>query len=191
MLTRIVKVGGSLLTWPPLADALRTWLARQPPALNVLLPGGGTLVDVIRRADRDLSLGDEAAHWRCVDLLSVTARWLTAKLGDVPLLETHDELLFCRNARQRARVVFDVREWLQRHEPSGAGRRLPHDWSVTSDSIAARLAEVIGADELVILKSADPPAESVAKLAIAGYIDRHFPPAAAALAVVRFVNLRG
>ena len=62
MLTRVIKVGGSLLDWPPLPRAIGSWLATQPAALNVLICGGGPLAETIRRADRDFRLGDETAH---------------------------------------------------------------------------------------------------------------------------------
>jgi hypothetical protein len=81
---------------------------------------------------------------------------------------------------------------LEQAEPQAPGDRLPHSWDVTSDSIAARLAAVVDADELVLLKSADPPAEGGASLlqwAARGYVDRHFPQAARNL-IVRCENLR-
>jgi aspartokinase-like uncharacterized kinase len=79
------------------------------------------------------------------------------------------------------------------------GCRLPRSWQATSDSIAARVAEVLSAD-LVLLKSAGPPreifpegdrAKVFANLAAAGYVDQHFPRAAAAVRAVEIVNLRG
>jgi 5-(aminomethyl)-3-furanmethanol phosphate kinase len=191
MLTRIVKVGGSLLGWPPLRDVLRTWLASEPAALNVLVCGGGSLVEVIRRADRDFSLGDETSHWRCIDLLSVTARVLAAVLRDVPLVETYEELLTQVAHRKSAMVVFDSRAFLREHEARLPGQPLPHGWEVTSDSIAGRLAEVIGADEIVLLKSSDPPSALLGELAAAGYVDRYFPLLTMGRADVRIINLRG
>ncbi len=70
---RVVKVGGSLFDFPNLTTRLHAWLDDQAPAHHVLLAGGGALVDQVRewRAMRPLS--DSAAHWMCVDLLTVTA----------------------------------------------------------------------------------------------------------------------
>ena len=50
MSMRIVKLGGSLLDLPRLAERLRAWLAGQPSATTVLVAGGGVLADSIRQA---------------------------------------------------------------------------------------------------------------------------------------------
>jgi len=181
----VVKVGGSLLDWPKLPAALREWLAAQPPAVQVLICGGGPLTDVIRQADRAFSLGEEAAHWLCIDALAVSARLLSAVLAGLPLIESLGELPASGPA------VFDPRRFLIEEEPRLPGCVLPHTWAATTDSIAARVTEVMEAPEVVLLKSADPPtAASMKGLAAAGYVDAHFPSAAAAIAEVRFVNLR-
>jgi len=190
MSIRIVKVGGSLLDWPPLPQALLGWLDAQPPAASVLLCGGGALANVVRRADRDFSLGEEASHWLCIDAMWLTARLLGAMLHDIRLVATFDTLVAVISKGQAATTIFDPREFLAAHEPDLPGRTLPHDWSVTSDSIAARLAAVVGAQELVLLKSSDPPVASLAELAAADIVDSYFPVAAAGLPGVRIVNLR-
>jgi hypothetical protein len=72
-----------------------------------------------------------------------------------------------------------------------SGHRLPANWSSTSDSIAARLGQAIGANELVLLKSAtlSPPVNRRAA-AQTGYVDAFFPFASMALQHVRCVDLR-
>jgi aspartokinase-like uncharacterized kinase len=184
---RIVKVGGSLLDWPPLPRALRTWLDEQPAAKNVLICGGGPFTNAIREADRVFALGETTAHWLCVDALAVSARLLAGLLGNTPLVDTLDQLAA---APDGASVVFDPRRFLVESEPSWPGTALPHSWSATTDSIAARIAEAISANELVLLKSANPPALLAEDLAAAGYVDLHFPRAAAGIARWRCVNLR-
>jgi aspartokinase-like uncharacterized kinase len=179
---RVVKVGGSLLEWPLLGGALCAWLAEQPAAMNVLVCGGGTLCDAIRRADAVHHLGEATSHWLCVDALTITAQLLAAILGDIPVVETVDR-------SSRGAVILDPRRLLLEQERRLPGRVLPHNWSVTSDSIAARLAEVLEADELVLLKSADPPPGALEQWAAASYVDSHFPRSAANR-TVRAVNLR-
>lgn len=192
---RVVKVGGSLLDWPPLGAALRWWLAHQPPAGNVLVCGGGVWCDALREAQQRFGLSEPAMHWLCVEALAVTAGLLSEVLGVGPPLRDW------RRLRQEADrqvqqgkgrdIVFDPRAFLREDEPNLPGTRLPHDWSVTSDAIAARLAAVLQADELVLLKSADPPAQDLAALAACGYVDRHLARAADEAPPLRLVNLRG
>jgi aspartokinase-like uncharacterized kinase len=189
--SRVVKVGGSLLDWPELPAALEQWLAAQPPALDILLCGGGPLTDAIRTADRRFQLGEAQAHWLCIDALAVSARLLAALLRSAPPCGDFRTLAVRARSGLPGRVIFDVGEFLRRHEPALPGTPIPHSWSATTDSIAARLASVLAADELVLLKSADPPAaRAPVDWAAAGYVDAHFPVAAAGVGRVRAVNLR-
>src|SRR4029434_4335250 len=87
---RCVKVGGSLLDWPPLVKALNNWLAGQPRSMQIVVCGGGALTDAIPRLDRNFSLGEEAAHWLCVDALSVTARLLAAILPEAEFVQEYE-----------------------------------------------------------------------------------------------------
>lgn len=191
---RVVKVGGSLFDWPQMAQALKRWLDHEPPAVNVLIAGGGAFANTVRQADHALGLGEEQSHWLCVDLLGVTARMLALVLGEgTRTICQLAEIPLDKNTATPACLVFDVREFLRVHEPCLPGCRLPRTWSVTSDSIAARVAQVIEADELVLLKSAEPPAgKSIAEWACAGYVDSSYPTIAAQWqGRIRLVNLRG
>ncbi len=188
---RVVKVGGSLLSLAGLRHALDHWLATQPLGLNVLVAGGGELADVVRRADARFRIGDERAHWLCIDVMSVTARILAAVLQDAVMESSIARL---REAIERnvaiPPIVFDCKTFLE-SEASNNRNALPQDWSVTSDSIAARLAEEIEAHELVLLKSSDPPDDAASQVLVqAGYVDSYFPIAARSLPSIRYLNLR-
>jgi hypothetical protein len=68
---------------------------------------------------------------------------------------------------------------------------LPASWDDTSDSIAARLAQVLEAADHVLLNSALPPQpKSLQKKDETRFVDAFFPIAAGCLRVVRLVNLR-
>lgn len=187
MTPRVIKLGGSLLDCEGLPMRFRRWLAAQPPRPNIILVGGGEMADVLRRAFAQHGLDEEAAHWLCVRLLGVTAQ-LFAHLLPEAIQATRLEELHCADGRRP--VVFACEHFL-RHEDAHSANPLPHTWDVTSDSIAARLAERLGAFELVLLKSRLPEAGwDFAQAAAAGYVDRYFPRAASALRRVRYVNLR-
>jgi aspartokinase-like uncharacterized kinase len=187
---RIVKVGGSLLDLPDLAERLRHWLSDQPSATTVLLAGGGSLADEVRRWDERFQLGEATSHWLCIDLLDVTAQLLKALLPDAHVCWNYTRLCDAIRAGDQATIVFVPAGFLRAVEANLAGLRLPQSWDATSDSIAARLAEVTGAGELVLLKSSLPKANHQREELSAEYVDRNFLHAAQGLSKVRLVNLR-
>jgi aspartokinase-like uncharacterized kinase len=68
---------------------------------------------------------------------------------------------------------------------------LPHSWAVTSDSIAARVAVRLGAEELLLLKSAPlPPGIDRTGAARLGLVDPAFTAVARPLGRVLYLNLR-
>ena len=168
---------------------LRRWLALQPPARTLLIVGGGHRVDALRQQDRRRQLDQRAAHWMCIDAMGVTARLVADWMREAVL--TDDVGHFIGSTEEAPLAILDVGRFLREVEPTLPGERLPESWDVTSDSIAARVAVAVGADELVLLKSALP--EDTAKpqaMAEAGYVDRFFPTVARELNQLRCVNLR-
>jgi 5-(aminomethyl)-3-furanmethanol phosphate kinase len=191
MATRIIKVGGSLFHFERLVPELRSWLEAQPAARNVLIAGGGAFTDAVRQWDQCFDLPCEKSHWLCIRLLDVSARALALILPEARFIDRFEELLAMTARQSTECLIYSAEEFLQRWEPECTGPHLPADWSVTSDSITVRIAQVIQAEELVLLKSADPPQPlTTHHAAQTGYVDSYFPLAAASLATVRCVNLR-
>jgi aspartokinase-like uncharacterized kinase len=188
---RIVKVGGSLFDLPDLGDRLRQWLSRQPPAHHVLLAGGGSLVDEVRRWHALRPLDEATAHWMCVDLLTVSSHLLHARLPEIPLIE--DDRLLCQRVGEQDCTIFVPATWMRYGEPKLPGTPLPQTWEVTSDSITARLAITLGAAELVLMKPVLPVEgldEGIPAFSAAGYVDPMLARMAGELPSVRLVNLR-
>lgn len=181
-LTRVVKVGGSLLNLRGLDMQIKTWLNQEAPAQNILVPGGGILVDGVRMQSRGNDADD---HWSCIAIMNALALALANNLS-AKCISSPDIL-----AETHAYYVLAPEAWLRECEPRLPGTRLPESWDVTSDSIAARLAICTGADELVLLKSADPPSRDLQELADCGYVDKFLPKLAGELPPWRIVNLRG
>ena len=187
----VIKVGGSLFEWDLLPVELDRWLSRQNHHCQLLVAGGGALVDTIREYDRRFELSAEEVHHLCIEAMSVTSQMLSCLLPGMRRVSRIDDLQkVCNSNKPKVRLMVEFPSWLNnsQHELS---QRLPASWDVTSDSIAAGIAGQLGSCELTLLKSCTPPAaQSLSALAERGYVDRHFPNLAVSLPAVRLVNLR-
>jgi 5-(aminomethyl)-3-furanmethanol phosphate kinase len=126
----VVKLGGSLFDQVPnLVPAL---LTQGRPLF--IVPGGGKFADAVR----DLRIDDESAHWMAIAAMDQYG-WYIASQGIIitNLLEVPDKP-----------VVFLPYCSMRKHDP------MPHSWDITSDSIAAWIADFLGLD-LLLLKSVD------------------------------------
>jgi aspartokinase-like uncharacterized kinase len=162
----VVKLGGSLLS----GNYLRSWidvLARSRRAL-VVVPGGGVFADQVRTAQRRWDLHDDTAHRMAILAMEQMAHLLCdleprlGRLVDTAALDR-------RPCSPGAQVWFPAAFML-------ADDSIPRSWDVTSDSLAAILARRLGADGLVLVKSA--PLEGVGGqvlgLQSAGLVDGAF-----------------
>lgn len=177
MKVRVVKLGGSLLArhdWPL---RLRKWLSAQPAASTLLVIGGGELVESVRQLDSVHHFPAEFVHWLCIDLLDQTAKIANWLVPECSLIETEDELQIWLSKvaweqSSRSAIVM-VTAFYHRTKHDG---RPPKDWTTTSDTLAAVLAQQISADELVLLKSTDAlgMGHTAAELSRAGIVDEAF-----------------
>jgi 5-(aminomethyl)-3-furanmethanol phosphate kinase len=156
----VVKIGGSLFDHPRFGPGLRAYLESLAPAEVLLVPGGGDMVEAVRNLDRIHGLGEEASHWLAIQAMTVNASVLE-RIIDLPTINSNVRIPDCLS------FVRDDED-----QPG----TLPHSWQVTSDSIAARLAVVVGADQLILLKSVDIAEEtSWTEAAERGWVDSYFP----------------
>ena len=160
----VVKLGGSLWNGP----ALRPWLAALAAERTrriVIVPGGGPFADAVREAQPVLGYGASAAHRMAI---------LGMEQYGLALLDLEPGL-------QPARTMADLADthgtavWLPASLSADAD--VEESWDVTSDTLAAWLAERLGAERLVLVKSAPLPPETAdaRALARAGVIDPVLP----------------
>jgi hypothetical protein len=164
MIPLVVKIGGSLAKTGRLPQILHlVALARRPV---VVVPGGGTFADAVREAQRRLSFDDETAHRMALLAMHQTGVMMTPL---APRLRPAETITAIRRAWRQKRVPV----WL----PSKLclrDRNIPADWSITSDGLAARRAERLGA-KVVLIKSRCPtPNRTAAALAREGLVDPAF-----------------
>ena len=200
MQLRVTKLGGSLLSQPRLRDRIDRWLASEPEAMTLMVVGGGPPVDTIRDLARLYPYDQEFLHWLCIDLLDISYRLLSAQLPDWTQVRSASSLESMLRDRDRepATVVkglVSVSAFYARATESQLPVQLPRSWDTTSDSLAALLARVTRADELVLFKSCSltiPPPRSRddwEELAKRGIVDSAFPAIIEGLPSVRCVNL--
>jgi 5-(aminomethyl)-3-furanmethanol phosphate kinase len=167
--TLVLKLGGSLLSWPDwpwLLDRLITGVGDMP---LVVVVGGGAVVDGLRQIDSAAPQPARLMHDLALDCMHTLAQ-LVAKSTGLPLS--------ANPTGSGAACVLDVPTWVLT-QPTAAN--LPTSWEVTSDSIAACVADTYGS-ALMLAKSAPPPATwcgtSLESLTTGGWVDPFFPTAA-------------
>jgi 5-(aminomethyl)-3-furanmethanol phosphate kinase len=140
----VVKVGGGLGREGG-DDALRALCATlgELGARHRLLvvPGGADFADAVRDADRRFGLGAATSH-RMAILAMEQFGWLLSEL--IPGAERGAGVDGASAGRTRVLLPAAV-----------ALDELPASWEVTSDSIAAWIAVLAGADRLVLVKAVD------------------------------------
>jgi len=143
----VVKVGGGLLSKAGALDLVTEALtAFSPRRRLVIVPGGGPFADAVRTMFRRIKIGEDAAHWMAVLGMDQYAHVLAARLPGAVLVEQQAEIAAARQAG-RLPVLAPYR-WVRAADP------LPHTWEITSDSIAAWLAGMLGARRIVLIKPA-------------------------------------
>lgn len=166
----VIKVGGSLAETGRLKAALQTICDAGCTAGRrvVVVAGGGAFADKVRDLQLAVGFDDAAAH-----RLAMLGQHQMAELfiGLEPRLVITDSLDGIETVLQAGKVPLWVPlPTLDRDTTIAA------DWSITSDGIAARLAELLGGAPLVLLKSVDvAPDEPAANLAEGGVVDAAFP----------------
>jgi len=161
----VVKVGGSVLQDVEAFDAVLAALRAGAQLRRLLIvPGGGPFADAVREVDRRLGLSDSTAHWMAVLAMDQYAHLIASRLAGAALVAEPREIAAALEAGDIP--VLAPSRWLRAADP------LPHSWDVTSDSIAAWVAGLVGARALVLVK---PPGTQPTDAAVDPYFARALP----------------
>jgi len=162
----IVKLGGSLGRDPVLKEWLET-LAAVGSGRVVIVPGGGGFADEVRVQQDLWRFDDLSAHNMAVLAMAQMGLMMKGICPSLVLAASDAEL---RRAVQQARVPV----WLPFEALREQNDTLT-TWGVTSDSLAAWLANRLNAEELLLVKACEiQPAMSMAECAAAGIVDPEF-----------------
>lgn len=143
----VVKVGGSLTEHPEKLKVLCEVLSSLGKAYRMLIvPGGGAFADVVRKLDETYRLSETTAHKMAI--LAMDQFGLL--LSDItPNSFTCHSLEDVTNTKCGLLPILLPSHYMFRVDP------LEHSWNVTSDSIAAYIASVVGAERLVLITDVD------------------------------------
>ena len=164
----VVKLGGSLAN----SEEMPRWLdviANAGAGKVVLVPGGGPWADEVRAAQKREGFDDRVAHRRSLRAMEQYGKVLAGMRANlVPaaaIAEIHEAL---RNGQ--------IALWMP-YEMVVADRTIPESWDVSSDSLAAWLAEQLNASALVLVKSLkiDWPQPAIEEQVRRGWVDPAFP----------------
>lgn len=161
----VIKLGGSLAE----AGTLRQWLgiiARARRAV-VIVPGGGPMADAVRDLQNELRFDDEAAHDMAILAMNMFGH---AIISLEPRCVGAETLLAIDRAARTRRVPVWLPAKLCAHD-----RRIQKSWSITSDGLAARLAERLTSEVVLIKSRKVAPAATAKSLARDGIVDPTFP----------------
>ncbi len=159
---RVIKLGGSLLQASALPACLDA--VERLSGCTLLVPGGGLFAEQVRNAQQIFKFDDVLAHRMALLAMQQMALLFKGLKPGFGLLRSIEKLA----------DLSGVAIWSpQPEELDSAG--VPASWDITSDSLAAWLAARLGADELILVKSAQISAgASLLDLQEQGTVDAAF-----------------
>ena len=163
----VVKLGGSLVY----AEELACWLdviATAGAGKVVLVPGGGPWADEVREAQKRGGFNDRIAHRKALRAMEQYGQVLAA---------TRPGFVVANSVVEIRDVLKDdqVPVWMP-YEMVVADPSIPESWDVTSDSLAAWLADKMNSSTLLLVKSfvINEPQPDIEELVRRGWVDCSF-----------------
>jgi aspartokinase-like uncharacterized kinase len=141
----VVKIGGGILGIPGALERVTRAVGKASKiARLVVFPGGGPFADTVRDVDGKLGLTPSSAHWMAILGMDQYAHVLAEQIAGAEIVDGSAGIA---EAHEHGGVpVLAPYRWLK------SADELPHTWSVTSDSLAAYIAALLGANRLVVIK---------------------------------------
>ncbi len=164
----VVKLGGSLID----SAELQSWLgvlASFGGGRVVIVPGGGPFANQVRRAQDLWGFDNKVAHRMAILAMEQYGLMMTGIRPDLRRASSKMEME--RLLREAAVPV-----WLP-GVMTFENPEIPESWEITSDSLAAWLAEKMGAEMLVLVKPFEPTGDVLTAhdLCARGVVDPLFP----------------
>ena len=163
----IVKLGGSLSQSDTLVKCLNRVEQNYPDSAVVIFPGGGAFADQVRLAQHHWQFDDKTAHRMAILAMQQMALLFNGIKSNFTIANS---LLDIQKQLHKQKIVI----WSPNIEELDKAA-IKASWDITSDSLAAWLAGVLSAKELILVKSAMVDSSlSLEQLAKQNIIDKGF-----------------
>ena len=140
---KIIKLGGSLQEKGREIIRFLSDYAETKADTVIIIPGGGHFVKWIKELSEQEVISDDAAHWMAVLGMHQYGFYLADGSG-IAIAESEEEL------RNVVHIGLFLPYTLLKEDDS-----LPHTWNVTSDTIAAFVANKVGETSFIKLTDVD------------------------------------
>lgn len=169
----VVKLGGSLLVQRDLGRRLKEFLDVHYAGFQVcLIVGGGDVIESLRKLDQIHGCDAASMHWLCIQSLRTTFEFVSLLLPCAHRVDSPDAF-GCLSAHWEPGLYLIA---IDTYYSQRDCEVLSCDWSTTSDSLAALLAQRLGITRLCLLKSCDVPDDfTLSRAAEVGLVDRSIP----------------
>ncbi len=142
----IVKLGGSLSQSDNLVKCLNRVEQNYPDRAVVIVPGGGAFADQVRLAQHHWQFDDKTAHRMAILAMQQMALLFNGIKSNFTIANS---LLDIQKQLHKQKIVIWSPNIVELDKAA-----IQASWDITSDSLAAWLAGVLSAKELILVKSA-------------------------------------
>lgn len=142
----IVKLGGSLSQSDTLVKCLNRVEQNYPDRAVVIVPGGGAFADQVRLAQHHWQFDDKTAHRMAILAMQQMALLFNGIKDNFIIASS---LLDIQTQLHKQKIVIWSPNIVELDKAA-----IQASWDITSDSLAAWLAGVLSAKELILVKSA-------------------------------------
>ncbi len=164
---RIIKLGGSLTQAKTLLKCLDTIDKNYDTQKTVIVPGGGAFADQVRTEQSHWLFDDSTAHKMAILAMQQMALLIHGLKSHWPMAESTSRITEQLNTHNVSIWSPDIKE-LQLHH-------IAESWDITSDSLAAWLANKLCAERLTLVKSTPIDQNlNLQELSQVGVIDKSF-----------------
>lgn len=144
----IIKIGGSLAKDPKSLKMLCGFLPKVVGEHGILIvPGGAEFADKVREYDRMYNLSARTSHRMAIFAMNQYGMLLADLIQNSKIVQNLDEAK-CSISDKKVTIILPAKLVISKNS-------LENSWDITSDSIAAWIAEISKAKRLVLITDVD------------------------------------